>query len=85
MATEITKLACRRDAMKKEKRELLKELKNKRKRLGRLKRKASQLSDVDLFDIVKSRHLKMVSDAPEANKASHEEQVPADPVPPSTD
>ena len=46
--------------MKKEKRELVKNLKNKRKRLRRLKTKAAQLNDADLFDIVRARELKDV-------------------------
>ena len=82
MAAEISQLAERREAMKKEKKSILKELKNKRKRLGRLKRKASALSDKDLFDIVKSRHLKIVEDDAPTPEPRREIDVEAEPVPP---
>ena len=72
MAAEISQLADRRDAMKKEKKARLKELKNKRKRLGRLKKKAAALSDKDLLDIVKSRHLKITESAPADNEPRRE-------------
>ena len=85
MGAEITKLAERREAMRKERSKLMKELKNKRKRLGRLKRKASQLSDKDLFDIVKSRHLDIAIAEGERNDASQADNVAADPAAPSTD
>ena len=78
MAAEITRLAERREEMKKERKTLVKELKNKRKRMCRLKRKASQLTDTDLFDIVRSRHLRVVEDTPPAAERRGENDVAAE-------
>ena len=50
--------------------------------MGRLKRKASALSDKDLFDIVKSRHLKIVEDDAPTPEPRREIDVEAEPVPP---
>ena len=85
VATEISKLTERREDMKKERKTLLKDLKNKRKRLGRLKKKASQLSDRDLFDIAKSRQLQIHGSGAASNEPRGENDVAAETVPPSTD
>ena len=57
MATEIKDLQERRAAMKKERQSIVKDLRNKKKRLTRLKQKAKQLSDQDLFDIMRTRNV----------------------------
>ena len=72
--------------MKKEKKEVLKELKNKRRRLRRLKNKASQLTDRDLFDIVRTRDLGAIglrAEEPAANPEAAAADPPEEPVPPA--
>ena len=51
----------------------------------RLKKKASALSDKDLFDIVQSKHLKIAEPERAANAPRRENDVAAEGVLPSTD
>ena len=81
LATQIDELTKRREEMKKEKKVLVQGLKNKRKRLRRLKSKAAQLTNEDLFDIVKTRELAgMVASA--QTEASTESSSAAPEAPP---
>ena len=78
MAAEIKNLQERRAAMKKERQTLVKDLKNKKKRLTRLKHKAKQLSDQDLFDIMRTRNVAAdAAPSREANEQRAEEAPPA--------
>ena len=79
LAAQIKALADQRATMNAEKKRVVKELKNKRKRLRRLKGKANQLTDQDLFDIVRMRELSM-NGAPVASAGSGSQAAPAGPA-----
>ena len=69
MDIAITALKAQRERLAQEKKRVRKDLKNALKKRSRLKKKASGLSNADLFDIMRLRDLPG-AEAPEANPAA---------------